>query len=168
MHRPARKAPSGRRFRSALSSERVAHLVKHAFRGTSRALTRRLNAHHVSYSHWTLLRVLWQSDGLTQRELSDRAGVTEPSTYAAVHAMEELGYVTREKMPDNHKEVRVFLTPRGAALREASVSAAEDVNRIALHGIPAGDIATVRRTLLAMIENLEHDEALAPRARRKP
>jgi hypothetical protein len=33
--------------------------------------------------HWTFLRILWQSDGLTQRELSMRAGVTEPTTFTA-------------------------------------------------------------------------------------
>jgi len=156
------------RFRSVLSSERVAHLIKHAFRRTSRALSRRLNAHDVSYGHWTLLRVLWQSDGLTQRELSDKAGVTEPSTFVAVHAMERLGYIRREKLPDNHKEVRVFLTGRGAALRDVSVSAAEEVNRVALAGISADHVAITRRTLLAMIDNLDRDETRARRARPRP
>lgn len=152
-------APRTGGWRGALSAERMAHLIKHAFRGTSRALQRRLNEHAVSYSQWTLLRVLWQTDGLTQRQLSEQAGVTEPSTFTAVHAMEALGYVTRQKMPDNQKQVRVFLTGKGNALRDVIVSAAEEVNRMALAGIPAEDVATTRRTLIAMIQNLERDEA---------
>src|SRR4030088_3535610 len=72
--------------------DRLAHLTKEAWRGFVRALQWRLAAHGVSFGHWTFLRILWERDGLTQRELSDEAGVMEPSTFAALKAMEELGY----------------------------------------------------------------------------
>ena len=36
---------------------------------------------------------------------------------------------------------------------------AEEVNRIAVRGVPAADVATARRTLLAMLANLARDEA---------
>ncbi|WP_408206803.1 MarR family transcriptional regulator [Paraburkholderia sediminicola] len=72
-----------------------------------RALQMRLTEHTVSFGHWTLLRILWERDGLTQRELSLQAGVMEPTTFAAMKAMETLGYVERRQMPDN-KNVHVF------------------------------------------------------------
>ena len=56
-----------------------------------RALQARLAAHGVTFGHWTFLRILWEGDGLTQRELSDEAGVMEPTTFAALKAMERLG-----------------------------------------------------------------------------
>ena len=136
----------------------MAHLVKDAFRGTSRALQARLKAHSVAYGHWTLLRVLWQTDGLTQRQLSKQAGVTEPSTFSAVQGMEKRGYITRQKMHGTHKQIRVFLTSKGTALRNVIVPEAEDVNRIALSGVPRADAAAARWTLLAMIANLDADE----------
>src|SRR5213078_1193640 len=58
-----------------------------------RAPQGRLAGHGVPFGHWTFLRVLWERDGLTQRELSDEAGVMEPTTFAALRAMEELGYI---------------------------------------------------------------------------
>src|SRR5688572_10467455 len=76
------------------SDERLAHLTKDAWRGFVRALQARLAAHRVPFGQWTFLRILWERDGLTQRELSAEAGVTEPSTFAAIRAMEKLGYVT--------------------------------------------------------------------------
>ena len=163
-HRPAtmRKIPqssaSAPRWRDALSDERMAHLIKSAFRATSRALQERLAKHSVQYGHWTLLRVLWQTDGITQRQLSEQAGVTEPSTFAALQRMEQLGYVVRGKVPGNQKQNRVFLTAKGAALRALSVSAAEDINAAALAGISSDDIAAARRTLIAMIDNLEPEQ----------
>ena len=119
-----------------------------------RALQARLAGHRVSFGHWTFLRILWQRDGLTQRELSDQAGVMEPSTYAAIKAMEALGYVRRRQTPANRKNVYVHLTPRGRALERRLVPLAEEVNALALRGVRAADIRTARRTLLAIIANL--------------
>src|SRR5215471_16738469 len=80
-----------RHWQEAVPNDRLAHLVKHAARGLARALQMRLTEHAVSYGHWTFLRVLWESEGLTQRQLSDQAGVMEPTTFSALNAMERLG-----------------------------------------------------------------------------
>jgi len=149
--------PPALRWREALSDERIAHLVKLAFRGTSRALQSRLAPHGVQYGHWTLLRVLWQTDGLTQRQLAEQARVAEPSAFAALRQMQAQGYVARRKVPGNQKQVRVFLTSKGAALRGATVGAAEEVNRVALAGIPAEEAAAARRVLVRIVQNLERE-----------
>jgi DNA-binding MarR family transcriptional regulator len=148
-----------RHWREAVPNDRLAHLVKDAMRGLMRALQMRHAQHSVSFGHWTFLRILWDRDGLTQRELSERAGLQEPTTYAALKAMEKLGYITRKQLPDSRKKVYVFLTPKGRALRPRLVPLAEEVNEVALAGVSADDIATTRRTLLVMIENLARDEA---------
>lgn len=150
---------ASRHWREVLHDERMTHLIKDAFRCTSSALQRRLRKHSVLYGHWTFLRILWQTDGVTQKQLSEKAGVTEPSTFSALQAMEKLGYITRQKMPDNKKQIRVFLTSRGTALRSLIVPAAEQVNGIALSGIPPADIVVTRRTLLALVDNLSGDAA---------
>ena len=147
-----------RHWREAVPNDRLAHLVKDAMRGLQRALQMRHSRHSVSFGHWTFLRILWDTDGLTQRELSERAGLQEPTTYAALKTMEKLGYVTREQRPDSRKKVYVFLTAKGRALKAQLVPLAEDVNTVAIAGVPAEDIATTRRTLLVMIENLARDE----------
>jgi DNA-binding MarR family transcriptional regulator len=146
-------------WREAVPEDRLAHLVKDATRALLRALQMRLTAHGVSLGHWTFLRILWEKDGLTQRELSEEAGVMEPTTFSALNAMETLGYIARRQMPGNRKKVYVFLTPKGRLLKDRLVPLAEDVNRIAVDGVPPEQIAATRRTLLAIIENLARDES---------
>jgi len=148
-----------RHWRGAVPNDRLAHLVKDATRALLRALQMRLAEHNVSLGHWTFLRVLWEADGLTQRELSEQAGVMEPTTFSALQAMERLGYVTRRRMSDDKKKVFVFLTPAGRDLKHTLVPLAVDVNDIAVHGTKAADVANMRRTLLTIIENLAADEA---------
>lgn len=134
--------------------ERLAHVIRETARALVRALTQRLAEHGVSFGHWAFLRILWERDGLTQRELSEMAGVMEPTTFAALRAMERLGYVERRQVPENRKNVYVHLTPQGRALQEKLVPLAEAVNKVATRGAKAGDLATTRRVLLAMLDNL--------------
>lgn len=163
MKKPSRKGPAEAQsmlthWQEAVPNDRLAHLVKDVARAFIRALQARLAQHGVSFGHWTFLRVLWETDGLTQRELSDQAGVMEPTTFAAIKAMEKLGYVVRMQRPDNRHKVYIHLTPKGRLLKSKLVPLAEEVNSIGVRGIKGADIATTRNTLLAMLENLACDE----------
>jgi DNA-binding MarR family transcriptional regulator len=150
--------PTLRSWREAVPNDRLAHLIKDAVRGMSRGLQIRLMDHSVSLGHWAFLRILWEHDGITQRELSERAGVREPTTYSALQAMEKLGYITRRKLPNNLRNICIYLTPKGKALKKVLVPLAEEVNEVAVRGVPAKNVAILRETLLAMILNLEQDE----------
>ena len=103
-----------------MPDDRLAHLVKDATRALVRALQVRLARHDVSFGHWAFLRILWESDGLTQRALSREAGVMEPTTFAALKAMEKLGYVVRRKLPDNRRTSHVPHAARAARWRASS------------------------------------------------
>jgi len=150
-----------RHWREAVPDDRLAHLVKDATRALLRALQTRLAAYGVPLGHWVFLRVLWEQDGITQRELSEQAGVMEPTTFSALKAMQRFGYVERHKLPPNKKKIFIYLTPKGRLLKAKLVPFAEEVNRIAVSKVRPADIATTRRTLLAIIENLAEDEAKA-------
>jgi DNA-binding MarR family transcriptional regulator len=150
-----------RHWREAVPNDRLAHLVKDATRALVRALQMRLAEHAVSFGHWTFLRILWEGDRLTQRELSEQAGVMEPTTFSALKAMERLGYVRRRKFAGDRKKVYVLLTPKGRQLRDRLVPLAEEVNHIAVRGTRPADIAIVRGVLLAIIENLACEDQLA-------
>lgn len=149
--------------------ERLAHLVKDAARAYIRALQLRLAEHSVSYGHWTILRILWRHDGLSQRELSERAGVTEPTTFAAVKALEALGYVERTHLPGNKRKVHVFLSKTGSALRRKLEPLATEVNELSVEGVSEEDVQTTRRVLITIAERLVADEvASAEHGRRVP
>jgi DNA-binding MarR family transcriptional regulator len=155
-------------WREAVPDDRLAHLVKDAARALVRALQMRLTHYSVSFGHWSFLRILWEQDGLTQRELSREAGVMEPTTFAALNALESLGYIERRQKPNNKRKVYIFLTPKGRGLKRKLVPLAEEVNEVAVCGVSARDIAIVRHVLLAIIENLALAEAVADSGRRIP
>src|SRR5438477_7048559 len=148
----------GRHWHEAVPNDRLAHLVKDASRAFVRALQSRLACHRVPFGQWTFLRILWEADGLTQRELSAEAGVMEPTTHIALNAMERLGYIRRRRAAENRRNVYVYLTSKGRALRAKLVPLAEEVNEVGVAGIKPSDVATVRRVLMAIIDNLAREE----------
>ena len=141
-----------RHWREAVPDDRLAHLIRDVARAQMRALQLRLAEHGVSFGHWTFLRILWLQDGLTQRELSHLAGVMEPTTLAAVRAMQDMGLVERRQLDGNRKNMHVFLTPLGRSLEQTLVPLAEEVNRISVQGMSERAVSTTRRTLLLMLE----------------
>ena len=144
-------------WREAVPDDRFAHLVRDATRSFQRSLQMRLADHDVPFGHWTFLRVLWEHDGLTQKQLSDEVGVMEPTTFTAVKAMESRGWVERRQRAENRKNVYVFLTDAGRALKAKLVPLAEHVNSLAVAGLSPEDITTARRVLLAIITQLAQD-----------
>lgn len=147
-----------RYWREAVPDDRMAHLIRDTERAFRRALQIRLAAHGIPFGHWSFLRILWEADGLTQKELSVRAGVMEPTTFVAMKAMEAQGYIKRKQLPTNKKNVYVYLTAAGRALKKRLVPLAEETNRISVMNVAPADVAKVRRVLLAMIANLAADE----------
>lgn len=117
----------------------------------------RLADFEVPFGHWTFLRVLWEHDGLTQKQLSDEVGVMEPTTFAAVKAMAARGWVERRQLAENRKNVYVFLTDAGRALKAKLVPLAEQVNCLGVAGLSADDVAAARRVLLSIVTQLAQD-----------
>ena len=149
-----------RHWQEAVPNDRLAHLVRDTARAYTRALQARLAQHQVPFGHWAFLRILWHSDGLTQRELSVLAGVMEPTTFSAMKAMEALGYIERRQAPETKKNMYVYLTPQGRALQQTLVPLAEQTNQVSTRGLSAQEVQATRSVLLKLLENLAADEQL--------
>ena len=146
-----------------LLEERLARLIRLSARAFNRALQMRLSAHGVSFGQWIFLRILWLGDGVSQRELAERAGLTEPTTHSALLKLEKQGLIRRQNLPGNRRRLHVFLTEAGWALRERLEPLAVDANEAAVAGLDQDDQAELRRMLLTIIENLKADEVAAAR-----
>jgi MarR family transcriptional regulator, organic hydroperoxide resistance regulator len=103
---------------------------------------------------WFFLRILWHEDGLTQRELSNRIGLTEPTALTTVANMESAGLITRIRNETDRRRINVFLTKRGRALREKMLPIAYEVNAKALDGLSASEIQLLLNMLKRMREQL--------------
>ena len=96
----------------------VGYLVREAHRAFFRALGARVSRHGVSIGMWYFLRALWEEDGLTQRELSRRVKMMEPTTATALESMERRGLISRTRNAEDRRKVNIRLTAEGRRLRD--------------------------------------------------
>jgi DNA-binding MarR family transcriptional regulator len=135
--------------------ESSGYLVRDAHRAFQRLLEKRIAPHGVTRGQWYFLRVLWTEDGLSQRELSVRVGMMEPTTVIALRTMEKTGLIRRVRSADDRRKAQVWLTPKAKRMREDMLQLARTITDEAERGIPHKDLAIFRRAIAAMTANLD-------------
>jgi DNA-binding MarR family transcriptional regulator len=136
----------------------LGYLVRDANRAFQRLLERRISPHGVTRGQWYFLRVLWEEDGLSQRELSGRVGMMEPTTVIALRGMEKAGLIRRVRATDDRRVTRVHLTPKARRMRDRLLQISQGVNDQGAEGIDPVELTRFRRTVARMTENLDRVE----------
>jgi DNA-binding MarR family transcriptional regulator len=148
----SRDARSAAEFPPRLSS---GYLVRDAHRAFQRLLEKRIAPYGVTRGQWYFLRVLWMADGLSQRELSARVGMMEPTTVIALRSMERSGLIRRVRGDDDRRKVRVFLTAKAKRLRNELLGVARGITEAAEQNLGGRELASFRRVVTRMTANLD-------------
>jgi MarR family transcriptional regulator, organic hydroperoxide resistance regulator len=128
------------------------YLIRQTFRSFTRSLEHRLAPHDISLSMWFFLRLLWEQDGLTQKELSDELGLTQPTTVAAMDVMEARGLIQRRRSSEDRRKTNIFLTQAGRALEKRLLPFAREVNEAALTNVTTAEL----QKLWTILERINH------------
>ncbi len=130
------------------------YLANHLARLFARNLQARIKPLGLSIGTFPALLVLWDSDGLTQRELTEQLDIEQPTMANTLARMERDGLVVRRKDPSDARAQRIWLTEKSRALQAPAVAAAVQVNSDALAMLSEGDreklIALMREVIAAM------------------
>jgi DNA-binding MarR family transcriptional regulator len=119
-----------------------------------------LARHRLSIAMWRILAVLANDDGQRQIDLAARTSIDVSTLSRVVTRLVKMGLVTRTRSATNNREVVVRLAPKGAAMLARVIPHAIDLERTMIAGVPAKDLAVVRRSLGRMYENLAASAAV--------
>jgi MarR family transcriptional regulator, organic hydroperoxide resistance regulator len=133
----------------------LGYLVRDANRAFQRLLEKRIAPHGITRGHWYFLRVLWEQDGLSQRELSARVGMMEPTTVIALRGMEKAGLIQRTRSADDRRVTKVHLTAKSRRMRDRLLAISQGVNAQGAEGLRAAELAAFRRAIRRMTRNLD-------------
>jgi DNA-binding MarR family transcriptional regulator len=133
----------------------VASLLRDTHRLYAKALQALMGDTEISPNQWLLLRALWDEDGLTQKELSQRLGSFESAVVSSIDNLEAHGYVERIRNKDDRRKINVSLTRAGKALEAKLLPFAKQVNVAAEVGVTETQIRSMCETLERLHANLE-------------
>jgi DNA-binding MarR family transcriptional regulator len=129
--------------------------VRDAHRAFQRLLEKRIAPYGVTRGQWYFLRVLWVEDGLSQRALSARVGMMEPTTVIALRGMEKAGLIRRVRCADDKRKAQVWLTAKAKRMRDELLTIVRGITEDAEAGISHKDFEIFRRVIARMTENLD-------------
>jgi DNA-binding MarR family transcriptional regulator len=127
--------------------ESIGYQIRTTHRAMQRFLQVKIAPHGITMGMWYFLRALWHEDGLTQRELSNRAGTMEPTTLSAILIMEKKGLVQRVRDRDDRRKWHIHLTPKGRALKTKLLPLAREVVDTAVQNLARGEVAQLLKAL---------------------
>jgi MarR family transcriptional regulator, organic hydroperoxide resistance regulator len=131
------------------------YLVRFVNRAYTKLVEAELRKHvDITYAQWSFIRVLCDEDGLSQRELSERNGLMENTTFVALNIMQMRGWVRRQRDTSDKRRWLIYLTVEGRALGRLH-PLVEKTARIAVENVPPETITFVRQGLRQMLGNLE-------------
>ena len=136
-----------------------ARSVGYLIRSSSRLILAKLQAmlepHGITLGQYFILRELWENEGITQRELSGRVSIQEPSTVAALDALEKRDLVTRVRSKQDRRKMHIYLTARGRGLRAELLGYAAQIINGATENFAPGEVETLRALLGRLKANLD-------------
>jgi len=136
------------------ASESIGLLMRIALFGLRASFKAQLAKHRVPWSVWYYLRVLWEYDGISQRELTERVGVMQPNTVSALQTMVKAGWVTIARGADRRCTL-VSLTPKGRRLMQRMLpEIRRAVRPVLLDGFSDREEAELRRLLNKVCDNV--------------
>jgi MarR family transcriptional regulator, organic hydroperoxide resistance regulator len=154
----AGKRADGARLEHFISTrDSVGFVVREVWRSFARSLQPRIAREGVTIGMWFVLRMLWDADGMTQRELGERVGINGPTMVTALNAMERAGLVKRVQNRRDRRKINVFLTKRGRKLKARLWPMAAEVLELGLAGLTRQQVQSLGKMLAQICANLERD-----------
>ena len=132
----------------------IAYLAREITRIYTRNLQDAIAEHGILIGQYHFLRVLWEKDEITQRELANSVGMKESTTFTALAGMEKQGLLTRKRDSDDRRKMTVKLTDKGRGLKSKLIPIAKAVNDRPLTGLAPEQVSDLKAKLETLRNNL--------------
>lgn len=135
------------------------YLVNHLARLLTWQIEQRLNPLGLRIGAFPALLHLWETDGLTQKDLVDRLSIEQPTMAATLARMERDGFIRRAQDENDGRMQRIWLTPKAKALEGPATAAATGLNALALGDLTPQEAAAFLEMMQRIIGRLHRPQS---------
>jgi MarR family transcriptional regulator, organic hydroperoxide resistance regulator len=125
----------------------------HAF---TRAYKPLLDPLGLTYPQYLVMMALWAEDGQKVKMLGERLGLDSGTLSPLLKRLEQSGLVARRRDPEDERQVKITLTPKGLDLKKKSAGVMTEIGKAT--GCSLDEVAALREALLGLKERLEKAE----------
>ncbi|MGR5062992.1 MarR family winged helix-turn-helix transcriptional regulator [Photobacterium sp. DNB22_13_2] len=129
-------------------------LINVVANNTAKIFDTELKKHDLTIALWPTLMCLWEEEGITQTEISQKSKVENSTTTRTIDKLEKLGLVERQNDPNSRRSFRIFLTDKGRELRKTLIPIPVAINKQVLSSLDTDEQKQLISLLQKMVKTL--------------
>jgi MarR family transcriptional regulator, lower aerobic nicotinate degradation pathway regulator len=125
----------------------IGFLLSKAYQRAWAILREEIDVYELTPPQFCLLAFLWQQDGLTQAELSEKGQIDRTTIGGLVDRLEKCTLVERRPHPQDRRAYKIYLTKQGKELETPLTECARRTLTKITTGLNAEEIGELKRML---------------------
>ena len=118
-------------------------------------LAKALKPYNVTHEQWPLLKWLWEKDGISQKDLSEKSFKDQPTITRILDKLERRGLIRRQANSADRRVSLIYLTNEGHEIRDSLIPLARQALEQALLGLSEQEQAQLKNLLNRIGDNLD-------------
>jgi DNA-binding MarR family transcriptional regulator len=128
-------------------STSIGFLLAKAYQRACALYKEKFGRYDLTPQQFGLLRFLWEKDGLTQVELSNRSQIDRTTIGGLIDRLEHAGLLVRMPHPEDRRAYRISLTEAGKNLEKELTPLAEELHRAIVAPLSPEEIVSLTTIL---------------------
>ena len=114
----------------------------------------RENGVEITAEQWGIIRHLWEEEGLSQREIGEKASKDKPNITRMLDALEKKRLIFRQPDPRDRRKFCVYLTKEGKQLHERIFPLAQRLRQRVIQNLDQSEMDLLKDLLTKIHQNL--------------
>ena len=105
---------------------------------------------------WSVLAVLWKTDGCSQQIIADTTSRDKPSVTRLIDNLVKEGYVTRESHETDRRTNLIYLTQKGKDVKPLVMEVVDETIMLSTEGLNEEEIDIIRNAFQLIFNNIKN------------
>jgi DNA-binding MarR family transcriptional regulator len=114
----------------------------------------KMNGCEITAEQWGIIRHLWETEGLSQREIGEKVAKDKPNITRMVDALEKKHLIFRQADPRDRRKYSIYLTKEGKQLHERLFPLAQELRERATEHLAPQEIDLLKELLNKIHQNI--------------
>jgi DNA-binding MarR family transcriptional regulator len=124
-------------------SNNIGFLLAKAYQRACALYKEKFGNYELTPQQFGLMRFLWEEDGITQVELSNKSQIDRTTIGGLIDKLEQLALVKRMPHPDDRRAYRISLTETGRNLEKELAPLADELQATILSPLTADEVGSL-------------------------
>ncbi len=116
-------------------------------------INKKLNKYNIGSGQYIFLYCISESEGITQKELSELINIDKATTAKAIKKLEEEKYIRRQQDENDKRNLKIYLTEKGQEFIPILKNELKEITEILSKGMSKEEILLADSLLERMLKN---------------